>query len=93
MNIKLLKTPSKRKDQLLKLLAEGEINVTFIKKDDTLRNMKCTLDRSIIPATVFPNISVQSEKSYTETDTLRVYDLENQGWRAFNVTRVTKASK
>lgn len=48
-----------------------------------MRTMKCTLDQQRIPATQVPNSEIQYNESI-----LRVYDLENEGWRSFRMDSI-----
>lgn len=61
----------------------GPTTIEFTKKDGTLREMKCTLN---------PTLIMFKDPTYLEHDTIvasegdtaiRVYDLEKSGWRSF----------
>jgi len=66
-------------------LKKGDvIEVEFIKKDGSLRRMKCTLDFTKIPPDKRPkNTSLQDIlKLITKNKILRVFDVEKNDWRS-----------
>lgn len=74
---------SARRNQFLELLRQGNITVGFTKTDGTDRLMECTLIN--IPEEHQP----KGEKEVKENDsTLRVFDVEKQGWRSFKLDSV-----
>jgi hypothetical protein len=73
------------REALKALVSTNHAEVTFVKKDGTDRTMICTTEASSIPEDKQPN----EESTLKEnTDILRVYDLENDGWRSFRVDSV-----
>lgn len=73
------------REALKALVSTNHAEVTFVKKDGTDRTMICTTKSSSIPEDKQPN----EESTLKEnTDILRVYDLENDGWRSFRVDSV-----
>lgn len=80
----------KNASELKAALSEGVKTVTFTKKDGTTRVMKCTMNYGLIPETNQPKNKNESgtESSLEETQLLKVYDLEVQGWRSFNFDQV-----
>ena len=88
------------------LLNNSEITVQFVKSDGTVRDMRCTLDRSRIPpappkpvpteieGSSTANIDglTESKKPRKEPDpvTQRVYDLDQNAWRSFRYDRLQK---
>jgi len=58
-------------------LAMGEIKIKFIKKDETLRDMRCTLGAGYLPVTEEKEI-----KRKENTEVLAVWDLDKSAWRA-----------
>ena len=70
------------RDRIVRDLRLGNVEVQFTKKDGTERKMLCTLIN--IPAEHQP----KSETEYAE-NTLRVFDVEKQGWRSFRLDSVT----
>jgi hypothetical protein len=67
-------------------LEKGPLLVTFTKKDGTLRAMKCTLAEWLVPQVETKN---PAPRVIAENDNLvKVYDLEKQGWRSFNIDSI-----
>jgi len=58
-------------------LAMGEMKIKFIKKDETLRDMRCTLGAGYLPVTEEKEI-----KRKENTEVLAVWDLDKGAWRA-----------
>ena len=75
-------------DKLKELLQEGEVTVTFTKKDGTTRVMKCTQNLALIPTDKQPK-TVEGTLPKKSTDNVKVYDLETEAWRSFNYSTVT----
>lgn len=77
------------KDWLNGLLQEQyPITVTFIKKDGTIRTMKCSKHLNNIPIDKVPAAS--SNTSIKESTAIRVFDIEKQDWRSFNFSSIKK---
>jgi hypothetical protein len=70
-----------RNEYLKDLLRETTVQLCFIKKDGTERNMLCTLKADLLPAQTDLEEAVQ--KKTPNPDVLAVWDLEAQGWRSF----------
>lgn len=71
------------RDSLKSDLKEWVCTVFFEKKDGSLRTMKCTLSRKLLPE--------QEEKETKKTEnleTLSVWDLEKNAWRSFRLDKV-----
>ena len=79
MNIEL--NDDQFRDKILTMLRTGNVEVEFTKKDGTDRKMLCTLIN--IPAEHQP----KSDIEYA-VNTLRVFDLDKQGWRSFRLDSV-----
>lgn len=67
------------------LLAEGWVHVEFTKKDGTLRKMLCTRNMDNVPADQHPTGTGPANKG----NAIRVWSLEDNGWRSFNEEQVT----
>ena len=67
---------TKEKDWLKGLLRETTVDITFTKKDGSERVKTCTLQEQYIPEIV-GDVRKKSE------DSLAVFDLEKEDWRAF----------
>lgn len=76
-----------KKEVLLKVLSEGQTTVQFTKKDGTLRTMNCTRDPKLIPSEYHPKTS-EDNATLESSDNIRVFDLENNGWRSFNFSSI-----
>lgn len=75
---------AKRKD-LVSILRTNIARVTFTKVTGEERVMKCTLMRSVLPE----GTTTQGQGYHTElTDSISVWDLEKNDWRAFRVANV-----
>jgi hypothetical protein len=76
------------KNEIKKMLAESAVpvQISFTKKDGTLRNMVGTTNLKLIPESDHPKNN-KCEKTESETSQ-RVYDLENNGWRSFIISNV-----
>lgn len=72
------------KEKILKQLQNGVALVTFTKADGSLRDMKCTLQPRLLPT----SLKESTIKIDSESDALRVYDLEADGWRSFKISRL-----
>ena len=72
------------KEKILEQLQTGVALVTFTKADGSLRDMKCTLQPLLLPA----QLKESTVKLDPQSDALRVYDLEADGWRSFKISRL-----
>ena len=61
------------------MLRQGILQVTFQKKDGSLREMTCTLQSGFIPE---ENVPTGAGKAKND-EAIAVYDLEVEGWRSF----------
>lgn len=77
---------------VLQKLRSGETTVVFTKVDGSQRTMRCTLDESRIPVDKRPKVSEaaegQPEVASTAGSSIRVFDLDVQGWRSFRVNSI-----
>ncbi len=67
--------------ELISKLREGDVSVTFTKKDGTERVMKCTLKEDVVP-------SVESSKK-ENVGVVVVWDTEKNAWRSFRMDSIT----
>ena len=67
-------------------LAESVVTVHFTKKDGTERVMRCTRNFETIPSEKHPKGSLEK----TSTDAVRVFDVEIQDWRSFNISNINR---
>lgn len=74
---------------LAQLLDMRPVIVTFIKKDQTLRRMKCTRSRDLIPPEFQQNGSrIDDAGKVPKLGLMTVFDLEADDWRSFNLDTV-----
>ena len=70
---------------LINLLKEKQVVVTFTKKDGDERVMTCSLNPALLPpAPVTESTTAKKEN----TNIISVYDLTAEGWRSFIVKNV-----
>jgi len=73
------------RDWFTGILKTNEVNLTFTKKDGTIREMKCTLREDLMPT-----YEKKTDKVKTKSDeTLSVFDLEKKEWRSFRFDSIT----
>ena len=77
------------RDWVRSLLQSTEVQVTFVKADGTVRNMRCTLDIGRMP---LQNIQVHESTESRDSETQRVFDLDLQQWRSFRYDRLRKVT-
>lgn len=65
--------------------SNAPVLVKFTKKDGTIREMQCTLDGTRIPIADHPKGTSTAKENI---DTLRVYDVVNNGWRSFRMDSI-----
>jgi hypothetical protein len=73
------------REELIGLLVEGPVCVTFTKADGTDRVMHCTKWMELIPEENHPKTESAGGNA---SDNITVFDLEKGGWRSFNITKV-----
>lgn len=73
---------------LPKLLAEGEVLVTFEKKDGTMRNMRCTTNPK-----AFGDYKFKGSERKPNPKLQVVWDLEADSFRSFRVESVVAINK
>lgn len=71
------------------VLSVAEATITFTKVDGTERVMKCTLEATKLPPVVVKENAKPRKQSDT-TKSLRVFDLEKNEWRSFNIKSIKK---
>jgi hypothetical protein len=72
------------KNELSEMLRNRRLEVSFIKKDGSLRVMNCTLLEKYLPTN-------DKETTKKENDSvLSVWDIDNNGWRSFRLDSITE---
>jgi hypothetical protein len=76
-------------DFLKKIRSEKQVTIRFIKKDNSVRMMKCTLQFDLIPKPKRPKkIDLPAILNLIKQDILHVFDLEKKEWRSVPFDRV-----
>jgi hypothetical protein len=74
-------------NEMKHILGRGDILIVeFTKKNGEKRKMKCTTSLDRIPESEHPQEG--STFTYNTEKSLRVYDIEAEGWRSFRVDSV-----
>jgi hypothetical protein len=80
------------KEELLKLLRKGSVSVKFKKKDNSIRNMLCTLSKDYLPEVNLEEAKEKKVKKVNE-EILPVWDLEKEAWRSFRFDSIVEYQK
>jgi len=76
------------RDEMLDMLREGVVSLSFEKvKDGLVREMKATLNMSSIPEEKMPK-SGSVDQAVGGDTTLRVFDTDIQEWRSFRIDKL-----
>lgn len=81
------------REEMLKRLHEGLCVVTFEKTDGTERTMRCTLDSiSLKWLGLADKAALSGDKSAANfsQEIIRVFDIDNEGWRSFKINKVKR---
>lgn len=65
------------------LVVNDEVFVTFLKKDGSERLLRCTLNPNLLPKS-----ELKESTRKQPTNTMAVFDLDNNGWRSFTIKSV-----
>jgi len=80
------------KDELVEKLQNESVSVTFTKADGSERTMVCTKMVSKIPEAQHPKTEkvakLDENGNIVESDLITVFDLEKEGWRSFNFSKI-----
>ena len=76
------------KYSLKEQLQNGIITVVFEKADGSIRSLQCTLNSEFMPAQLLTEQQDAARIRNENADLLAVWDVENNGWRSFNVSKV-----
>lgn len=80
------------KDELVEKLQQEVVQLVFIKADGTERHMVCTKNIVHIPEEFHPKtdkvVKLDENGNPIETDLITIWDMEQQGWRSFNFSKV-----
>lgn len=78
------------KENLIDMLRNNVVTVTFTKVNGEERTMKCTLMAEYVPNAPSNNGQVLIQES--ESKAVSVWDMEANGWRSFRVDSVKSIS-
>lgn len=81
------------REELVKLLNEEVVNVTFTKLDGDERTMTCTLRENYLPEAKKGDPLSQTKIRNLEEKTVVVWDVNANGWRSFRYDRVKKVAQ
>ena len=76
---------SQNKAFIRDVLHNGPVKVVFTKKDGTIREMICTLERRVLEE---KNVELKNSGRRANDEVLNVYDLEKDDWRSFRIDNV-----
>lgn len=76
------------KDDLMKMLEENVVVVTFLKLDGDQRIMTCTLKEDIKPKATKTDTLSQKKVREVSDKVCSVWDVNANGWRSFRYDRV-----
>jgi hypothetical protein len=77
------------RNEFLQNVKEGIVMVRFIKKNNSIRDMICTLNFNKIPKDKHPKNT--NNRDFREKDNIPVFDLENLEWRSINISSIVYA--
>lgn len=80
------------KENLLDLLRNNVVTVTFTKVDGSERTMTCTLLGEFVPNSGNGSMQLLQENSGRGDSNISVWDTQVQGWRSFRVASVKSVS-
>lgn len=75
------------RETLKAILSNGESQVVFEKADGTIRSMRCTRDKDVLPSD-FELVPESQVKRAESVDMLPVYDTEKEQWRGFSFEKL-----
>lgn len=74
------------RETLKAVLSMGESQIVFEKTDGTIRTLRCTRDKDIIPSDLVESTTKSARAE--STTSLPVYDTEKEGWRSFTFDKL-----
>ena len=77
-------------NQILDLVKNNVVEVTFNKINGDERVMTCTLVESYLPPATKNDAMSQKKVRELNTEVMSVWDVNANGWRSFRLDRVTK---
>jgi hypothetical protein len=80
------------KENMLEVLQNNVVSITFTKVDGTERVMRCTLLPEYVPAAPMNSGKVLLQENSVRDNNIAVWDTEANGWRSFRVNSVKNIS-
>lgn len=80
------------RDNLLKDLRNGVIEISFTKVDGSSRVMRCTLSKKLLPESYQADVQEQNEEKQfhqVNANVISCWSLDDGGWRSFRIDAVT----
>lgn len=78
------------REELMEMLRNQVVEVTFLKLDGEERKMPCTLIPSLLPAVAKDDSVIQKRAREISDKVIAVWAIESNGFRSFRYDRVTK---
>lgn len=75
-------------EEIKEKLRDHVVDLTFIKKDGTIRRMKATLNEYAIPKSAQPKGTRGKTQAEVDGLNIKVYDTEAEGWRTVVVDKI-----
>lgn len=77
------------KEALIDILHVGGCVIKFVKKDGSNRDMNCTLNPTYLRENnALPKEKKDPDEIVVDTPIIRVYDIDNKGWRSFDYNTI-----
>jgi hypothetical protein len=77
------------REEMLNELRQGVILVNFTKADGSKRDMRCTLNPTILEKEMETYTPAYEQRSANDSDlSVSVWDMDKSDWRAFRLDRV-----
>jgi WYL_2, Sm-like SH3 beta-barrel fold len=80
------------REEMVKLLKRGAVDITFTKVDGSLRTMRATLNPSRMPPQM-KNEDLEAAETHRKEnpDVLPVWSIDDLGWRSFRLENILSA--
>lgn len=72
------------RSEVIQRLQNGETRFSFEKADGTIREMRATLAKTMIPEDKLP----KNFKQLSTEEVVRCFDLDKQAWRSFTIAKL-----
>jgi hypothetical protein len=81
-----------QKEEVYEDLRNGIFNIRFQKSDGSIRTLKASLQKGVVPDSVeqIANKQMQLDTGGNDRNIIRVWSLDDMGWRSIRVTHIDK---